>query len=48
VADCSSELGVESGWVPAAATVVGSHNVLATAEVPVLSVRYNPEALRLS
>jgi hypothetical protein len=49
VADCSSGLGAESGWVPAAAVVVaGSPNVLAAAEVPVLSVRYNPEALRLS
>jgi hypothetical protein len=37
VADCSSELGAESGWVPAAAAaaaVVGSPNVLAAAEVP--------------
>jgi hypothetical protein len=34
VADCSSELGVESGWVPAAATVVGLPNVLAAAEAP--------------
>jgi hypothetical protein len=34
VADCSSELGAESGWVPAAAAVVGSPNVLDAAEVP--------------
>jgi hypothetical protein len=35
VADCSSQLGAKSGWVPtAAATVVGSPNVLAAAEVP--------------
>jgi hypothetical protein len=35
VADCcSSELGAESGWVPAAAVVVGSPNVLAATEVP--------------
>jgi hypothetical protein len=33
MADCSSEMGAESGWVPAAA-VVGSPNVLATAEGP--------------
>jgi hypothetical protein len=33
--------------VPAAA-VVGSPNVLAAARVPVLSVRYDPEALWLS
>jgi hypothetical protein len=34
VADCSSELGAKSGWVPAAAAVVGSPNVLADDEVP--------------
>ena len=34
VANCFSELGAESGWVPAAAAVVGSPNVLAAAEVP--------------
>jgi hypothetical protein len=34
VADCSSELGAESSWVPAAAAVVGSPNVLAAAGVP--------------
>jgi hypothetical protein len=36
VADCcSSRLGAENGWVPAAAAaVVGSPNVLAAAEVP--------------
>jgi hypothetical protein len=33
VADCSSELRAESGWVPAAA-VAGSPNVLAAAKVP--------------
>jgi hypothetical protein len=33
VADCSSEMGAESGWVPAAAGV-GLPNVLAAAEVP--------------
>jgi hypothetical protein len=35
VADCCSfELGAKSGWVPAAAAVVGSPNVLSAAEVP--------------
>jgi hypothetical protein len=35
VADCcSSKLGAESGWVLAAAAMVGSPNVLAAAEVP--------------
>ena len=48
MADCSFELGVESGWVPAAAAVVGSPNVLVAAGSPVLSVRYDPEALWLS
>jgi hypothetical protein len=34
VADCSSELEADSGWVPAAAAVVRSPNVLAVAGVP--------------
>jgi hypothetical protein len=35
VADCcSSELGAGNGWVPAAAAMVESPNVLAAAEVP--------------
>jgi hypothetical protein len=31
---CSSELKVESGWVPAAAAVVGSPIALVVAEIP--------------
>jgi hypothetical protein len=31
---CSSEREAESGWVPAAAAMVGSPNVLAATEVP--------------
>jgi hypothetical protein len=34
VADCSSEMGAESGWVPAAAAVGGLPNVLAATEGP--------------
>jgi hypothetical protein len=44
---CSSEPGAESGWVSAAAVVVGSPTILA-AEVPYLTVGHNPEELRLS
>ena len=48
VADRSSKLETGCGWVPAAAVVVESPTVLAAAEVPILSVRHNPKALRLS
>jgi hypothetical protein len=34
VADCSSELGAESGRVPAAAAVVESPSILVAAKVP--------------
>jgi hypothetical protein len=49
MADCSSEQGAESGWAPAVAAAVADYPTsLLMLRAPVLSVKYNPEALRLS